>query len=101
MTTTLRAPLSKIEDLTWPKCSIKKAKKNSIEDELRIFESLGELGPKFQELVNALMLIRPTSVDAERAFSICGLIDTAKRSRLSPQKLSALLFIHQNIDSFH
>ena len=48
----------------------------------------------YQEL---LTIIRPTSVDAERAFSICSQIDTIRRGRLGPEKLEMILFLNQNI----
>ena len=75
----------------------KKSKHSSIEEELDVFESIGEVGPRLQQLIQNLKLVRPTSVDSERTFSICGLIETAKRTRLSEAKLCMLIFLNQNL----
>ena len=39
-----------------------------------------------KELIKELLLIKPTSVDSERAFSICAMIDTCYRARILLEK---------------
>ena len=40
-----------------------------------------------KELIKELLLIKPTSVDSERAFSICAMIDTFYQARILPEKI--------------
>lgn len=51
---------------------------------------------RLKMLTEALLSIQPTSIDSERSFSICGMILTQRRIRLSPDKICILLFINQN-----
>ena len=53
----------------------------------KIFEDSKVLGPALKELVKELLLIKPTSVDSERAFSICAMIDTRYRAKILPEKV--------------
>ena len=43
----------------------------------------------------ALLTIKPTSVESERAFSSLGLFATRLRTRLSDESLDALVFMRQ------
>jgi hypothetical protein len=46
--------------------------------------------------VRKFLCIPATSTTAERVFSIAGLTVTAKRSRLSPERVDIIIFIHEN-----
>lgn len=52
--------------------------------------------PKLAKLASKLLCIPITSTPSERNFSIAGIIIDSKRSRLSPDKLNYILFIHNN-----
>ena len=47
------------------------------------------------QIYRALLTIRPTSVESERAFSSLGLFATRLRTRLSDESLDALVFMRQ------
>jgi len=49
--------------------------------------------PVVQTLHEALLNIQPTSVEAERAFSACGLFATKVQSHLNDSTIDALFFI--------
>ena len=53
--------------------------------------------PKLEALTDRLGMLRPTSVDAERIFSTCRQVLTFNRTRLSPEKLSTIIFLNKNI----
>ena len=72
----------------------------SLEDELTNFKYHSVLGDHLRELINALSLIQPSSVDNERAFSTCTLINTAQRQRLKPEKINTILFVNKFITTF-
>ena len=65
--------------------------------EVDYFENSKVLGPALKELVKELLLIKPTSVDSERAFSICAMIDTCYRARILPEKFCKMVFVSQNL----
>ena len=69
----------------------------SIHEELALFDSSNVIGPGLQFLIDNLLLIRPTSVDPERTFSTCGLLDAPQRGSLGPAKFSKIIFINQNL----
>ncbi|KAJ6639646.1 putative AC transposase [Pseudolycoriella hygida] len=52
--------------------------------------------PKLSKLASKLFSIPITSTPSERNFSIAGIVIDSKRSRLSPDKLDYILFIHNN-----
>ena len=58
-----------------------------------MFEASGIRPANLQTLYEALLTIQPTSVDAERSFSACGLFVTKLRSRLHDSTIDALCFI--------
>ena len=63
--------------------------------EVDYFENSKVLGPALKELVNELLL--PISVDSERAFSMCAMIDVCYRARILPEKFCKVVFINQNL----
>ena len=58
-----------------------------------VFEASGVRPANLQTLYEVLFSIQPTSVEAERAFSACGLFVTKLRSRLHDSTIDALCFI--------
>ncbi|CAK8695489.1 unnamed protein product [Clavelina lepadiformis] len=58
-------------------------------------EASGKRPANLQTLYEALLTIQPTSVEAERAFSACGLFVTKLRSRLQDSTIDALCFIRR------
>ncbi len=54
--------------------------------------------PDLYELAMNLMVLQPTSVSGERAFSAAGEIFTARRNRLQPVALTNLSSFHMNVD---
>ncbi|OAF72204.1 hypothetical protein A3Q56_00020 [Intoshia linei] len=48
---------------------------------------------KKKKFYHSIMFIKPTSCEAERAFSITGHCITKKRSRISPDVVNALVFL--------
>ena len=51
--------------------------------------------PILAKLFRALKTIPPSSIEAERAFSTCGLLSTRVRSRLNDDTLNALLITNK------
>ena len=64
-----------------------------VQKECEVFEASGIRPANLQTLYEALLTIQPTSVEAERAFSACGLFVTKLRSRLHDSTIDALCFI--------
>lgn len=64
-----------------------------IKREIAVLEDGGGRGINLEKMYRFLLTIKPTSVDAERAFSNAGLICTKVRSRLSDQSIDALAFL--------
>ena len=69
----------------------------SIKAELLNFKANGQIGGSIKKFIDVLLQIRPTSIDSERAFSVCGMICTQRRLRLRPDKINILLFLNQNL----
>lgn len=67
-----------------------------IKREMAVLEDGGGRGFYLTKLYNFLLTIKPTSVDAERAFSNAGLICTKVRSRLSDLSIDALSFLRSH-----
>ena len=63
-----------------------------VEKECEVFEASGIRPANLHALYEALLTIQPTSVEAERAFSACGLFVTKLRSRLHDSTIDALCF---------
>lgn len=70
-------------------CS-KSTLKSSIRKELKFLEGSSQKVQNIEFLFNALLTIRPTSVESERAFSVAGLIVNKTRSRLFDGSINAL-----------
>ena len=64
-----------------------------VQKECEVFEASGIRPANLQTLYEALLTIQPTSVEAERAFSACGLFVTKLRYRLHDSTIDALCFI--------
>ena len=58
-----------------------------------MFEATGIRLANLQTFCEALLTIQPTSVEAERAFSACGLFVIKLWSRLHDSTIDALCFI--------
>ena len=64
-----------------------------VQKECEVFEASGIRPANIQTLYEALLTIQPTSVETERAFSVCGLFVIKLRSRLHDSTIDALCFI--------
>ena len=84
-----------------PKVSNDTHENIDISKELEYFHTSKTVGPALRSLIQHLLLIRPTSVDSERAFSICGLLDTCRRGSIKPEKFSKIIFLNQNLYKFN
>lgn len=67
-----------------------------VEIELESFRLSRVIGPKIDVLLKSLLAIKPTSIDSERAFSICRSFMHFNRLRTSSLKLDKMLFNNQN-----
>ena len=65
--------------------------------EFALFEATKVRPTNLQQLYLALGTIQPTSVEAERAFSVCGLFITKRRNRLSDKSINALCFLKSHL----
>ncbi|GFX86729.1 uncharacterized protein TNCV_1409261 [Trichonephila clavipes] len=61
--------------------------------EMKLFDSTENPSPSIIKLCEALKTIRPTLVEAERAFSTAGLFVTKLRTRLSHKSINCLFFL--------
>ena len=69
---------------------------SAIQKEMRCFEADPKNRPiRFQVVFAALLSIKPTSTEPERAFSIMGYFCTKIRNRLSDEALDAMVFMRQ------
>jgi len=66
-----------------------------INNELILFIKTKQKGIYLQKAYKALMTIKPTSVESERAFSVAGYLCTKVRNRFKPDTLSTLCFLRQ------
>ena len=66
-----------------------------INKEMQLFEATKKRPENSEKLYRSLLTIRPTSVEAERAFSAMGLFDTKSRNRLNDDTLNAMIVLHQ------
>lgn len=60
---------------------------------MQLLISGGEKTSALTSVFNALMGVPPTSVEAERVFSVTGLFLTELRSRMNPETLDVLVFL--------
>ena len=60
---------------------------NMIKQEMKLLEATGQRPNKLKQLFIALLSIRPTSVEAEQAFSATGMFATIPQSRLSDKSV--------------
>ena len=72
-----------------------------VQKECEVFEASGIRPANLQTLYEALLTIQPTSVDAERLFSACGLFVTKLRSRLHDSTIDALCFIRNALQKLN
>ena len=60
---------------------------------MTLFENGGTRGDYLERAYSFLMIVKPTSVEAERAFSSAGLFCTKIRNRLGDETLNALCIL--------
>ena len=66
-----------------------------VKKEMSLFEATKKRPENLEKLYHALLTIKPTSVEPERAFSAMGLFVTRLRNRLNDESLDALIFMRQ------
>ena len=66
-----------------------------VKKEMSLFEATKKRPENLEKLYHALLTIKPTSVEPERAFSPMGLFVTKLRNRLNDESLDALIFMRQ------
>lgn len=54
--------------------------------------------PNIARVARKWLAVTATSTPSERVFSICGLVDTAKRSKMLGASIEAQVFVHNNYD---
>lgn len=69
-----------------------------ITKEFSLFEATNRRPPHLQQLFDTLSTVQATSVEAERAFSICGQFVTKIRNRLSAESIDALCFLKAHFE---
>lgn len=57
--------------------------------------------PNIARVARKWLAVTATSTPSERVFSICGLVDTAKRSQMLGESIEAQVFVHNNYDECH
>ena len=67
-----------------------------IKKEMTLFQATNNRPKNLENLYQSLLTIRPSSVEAERAFSALGLFSTRLRTRLSDDCLDGLVFMRQH-----
>ncbi|KAG2470284.1 DRD2B protein, partial [Polypterus senegalus] len=65
----------------------------SVKAEMVVFQSNGKCGRCLEQVYQYLMTVLPTSVEAERAFSVAGALCTKVRSHLDDRTLDTLCFL--------
>ena len=68
-----------------------------VDQEMKLFEAKGRISehPTLEKLYRALLTIKPTSCEPERAFSSMGYFVTKIRNRLNDDTVDALIFQRQ------
>ena len=64
----------------------------SINEEVNIYEITGAITTNLKKLLGNLKIIRPTSTESERVFSIVSIFLTVKRTSLRDRSLDTLVF---------
>lgn len=64
-----------------------------IRQEMNLLENGGSRGMFLSIAYECLMLVRPTSIESERAFSACGYLCSKIRSRMNDETLHHLCFL--------
>lgn len=70
--------------------------KNLFKKELALFEITKHRTKNLDKLYNALLTIKPTSVESERVFYVAGNFLTKIRNRMSNELLNALIILKAN-----
>ncbi|XP_074174497.1 uncharacterized protein LOC109443974 isoform X2 [Rhinolophus sinicus] len=65
----------------------------SLRKEMSLYEATHSLTPNLKTLLDALIIIRPTSTEKERNFSTSSIFVTKRTSRLSDRAINALCFL--------
>ncbi len=73
--------------------------KKLLKKEFELYAASSVKPPNLEALSQALNSVQPTSVEAERAFSACGLFLTKMRSRLSDSTINALCFLRAHFQA--
>ena len=68
-----------------------------VKKEMSLFEATKKGPDNLQKLFNALLTIKPASVEPERAFSAVGLFATKLRRQLCDKTLDALIVMRQKL----
>lgn len=77
---------------------IPKRSKSELSD-IHNFQQFGVLSERLNRAQSILSTVRPTSIDSERCFSVCGRLIAPLRTRLSDKKFETIIFIHENKDN--
>lgn len=64
-----------------------------LQKEVNLFEATKQLPPNLKMIYDALLTIKPTSIDSERIFSDAGNICTKKKCSMSDKSIDALSFL--------
>ena len=67
--------------------------RKTLQKEMDVYEATGEKSTNLKKLYEALKQIPPTSVASERAFSCSGNIVPKRRSRMSDNVISDIIFL--------
>ena len=67
----------------------------TVKKEMSLFEATKKRPENLEKLYRALLTIKPTSVEPERAFSAMGLFITKLRNRLNDDSIDGLIFMRQ------
>ena len=71
------------------------SRSQTVEKEMSLFEATKKRPENLEKLYHALLTIKPTSVEPEKAFSAIGLFITKLKNRLNGESLDALIFMRQ------
>ena len=88
---TLLERLKKVVKDSTKECAPIKASNATLTPDFKMFEATGKRTDKLESVFQALMTVKPTSVESERAFSLGGSFCTKIRSRMGVDTLSALV----------